>query len=248
MRPRLSFGVIVLLLATCFALGLVSALLGRTPEEEPAPTPLATPDEDESQVDVLILGFDRAGGEPALRAIWIASFEPPGRELFLTGIPSDAPSPALDSRAISTAFAIGAGGAPSAEFLDALVSIAALTPDLVIALDDRGFQEIVDYLGGVDLNNAALDGAQILAVLDLLADDPAASTATQRSVLQAMVRSAEPLGDSPDITPLAALVPDHAYLSLPMTQAIALAAPLLPLDPEAVHFDVFGHSPADPSD
>jgi hypothetical protein len=60
-----------------------------------------------------------------------------------------------------------------------------------------------------------------------------------------MVERAQQLGDSPDITPLTALVPDHAYVSLPVTQAIALVAPLLPLETSRVHFDVYGASSAD---
>jgi hypothetical protein len=62
-----------------------------------------------------------------------------------------------------------------------------------------------------------------------------------------MVERAQQLGDSPDITPLTALVPDHAYVSLPVTQAIALVAPLLPLESTRVHFDVYGASSADPA-
>jgi hypothetical protein len=122
-----------------------------------------------------------------------------------------------------------------------------MTPDLVVTLDEVGFAQVVDYVGGIDLSGAVLDGSQILAVLELLSEDPAASTATQRSVLQAMVERAQQLGDSPDITPLTALVPDHAYVSLPVTQAIALAAPLLPLESTRVHFDVYGASSADPA-
>jgi hypothetical protein len=244
MRPRLSFGVIVLLLASCFALGLVSALLSRTPTEDPQPTQLPPPTED--QVDVVIVGYDHGDDNRAvLRSIWIASFEPPGRDLFLTGIPADSLSPDLDGRPLSTAFAITSDGAPSPQFLRALSGIAPMTPDLVVTLDEVGFTQIVDYLGGIDLNGAMLDGSQILAVLELLSEDPAASTATQRSVLQAMVERSEQLGDSPDITPLTGLVPDHAYVSLPMTQSIALVAPLLPLETSRVHFDVYGASSPD---
>jgi hypothetical protein len=244
MRPRLSFGVIVLLLASCFALGLVSALLSRTPSEEPEPTPLPPPTE--NQVDAVIVGYGHGdGSRSVLRSIWIASFEPPGRDLFLTGIPADSPSPDLDGRPLSTAFAITSDGAPSPQFLQALAALAPTTPDLVVTLDEVGFAQVVDYVGGIDLGGAVLDGSQILAVLELLSEDPAASTATQRSVLQAMVERAQQLGDSPDITPLTALVPDHAYVSLPVTQAIALVAPLLPLETSRVHFDVYGASSAD---
>ncbi|OGO12700.1 MAG: hypothetical protein A2Z66_00940 [Chloroflexi bacterium RBG_13_66_10] len=62
-----------------------------------------------------------------------------------------------------------------------------------------------------------------------------------------MATRAGTLGDSPDITPLTALIPDHAHLSSPLNQVIALAAPLLPLQASAVHFDTMA-SPAATAD
>jgi hypothetical protein len=53
-----------------------------------------------------------------------------------------------------------------------------------------------------------------------------------------MAARAEALGDSPDISPLTLLIPDHARLSLSLSEVVALTAPLLPLDDASVHFDL----------
>jgi hypothetical protein len=236
MRSRLPLSLVILLLAFCFALGLISALLAR--DREPAAPPTLLPTPREEQVTILFVGVDQLSeAAPRLRAIWIASFEPPGSDLFVTGIPVDFPALSLDGRPLEEAFTWSPEDGPSPDFLAALGSVAPLAPDVVVMLDRQGFAALVDYLGGIELNGAALDGAQVTAVLELLADDPAASTASQERVLEAMVGRAEALGDSPDITPLAALVPDHARLSSPLAETIALAAPLLPLRASAVHFD-----------
>jgi hypothetical protein len=246
MRSRLPLSLVILLLAFCFALGLISALLARDGEPAAPPTLLPTPREE--QITILFLGVDQfSEAAPRLVAIWIASFEPPGRDLFLTGIPVDSPAPGLDGRPLEEAFTWSSEDGPSPDFLAALGSVAPLEPDVVITLDRQGFATVVDYLGGIELNDAPLDGAQVTAVLDLLAEDPAASTVSQQRVLEAMVIRAEALGDSPDITPLAALLPDHARLSSPLAETIALAAPLLPLQASAVHFDVWA-LPAPPAD
>lgn len=241
MRPRLPLSLILLLLASCFTLGLLSALLARRPDAGATPSPL--PASSEVQVNILVVGVDQlTAAQPALTALWIASFEPPGRDLFLTGIPASAPAPALDGEPLAGAWGWSPGSGPSTGFLAAVSSLAPLEMDLVITLDREGFAAVVDYLGGIELNGATLDGAQVAAVLDLLADDPGASTASQRRVLESMAARAAALGDSPDITPLALLIPDHAYLSMPLDQVIALVSPLLPLDADAVHFDILGAS------
>jgi len=239
MRHRLPLGLVILLLAFCFGLGLLSALLARSAEgDEPPPSSLPAPREE--QVNFLIVGVDEiASPRPALTALWVASFEPPGRDLFLTGIPIDASAPALDGAPVAGAFAWSSEAGPSAEFLAAVASLAPLELDVVISLDRQGFAAVVDYIGGIELNGARLDGAQVVAVLELLEEDPSASVASQRRVLESMAARAAALGDSPDITPLISLIPDHARLSMPLNQVVSLTAPLLPLDASALHFDLF---------
>jgi hypothetical protein len=238
MRPRLPLSLVILLLVFCFGLGMASALLARGSEERAPASALPSPHEE--QVNILVIGVDDlANSGTALTALWLASFEPPGRELFVTGISIHAPAPSLDGAPLSGAFAWASDSGPSTAFLAALHSLAPLEPDAVITLDRVGFAAVVDYLGGVELNGALLDGAQVTAVLELLEEDANASVAGQRGVLQSMVARAEALGDAPDISPLTRLIPDHAWISVPLSELVAQTAPLLPLDAASVHFDLY---------
>ncbi len=240
MRPRLPLSLVILLLVFCFGLGLISAWLVRSPEVGSTATPLPAPPEE--QVNFLIVGLDElASPQPQLTALWVVSFEPPGRDLFVTGIAVDASSPTLDGRSLADVFAWREAG-PSVQFLAAVATLAPVPPDAVIGLDRQGFAATIDYLGGIELNGATLDGAQVTAVLELLQQDPSASVAGQRQVLESMVARAGGLGESPDISSLTVLIPDHAYLSIPLSELVALTAPLLPLDSALVHFDLVAAS------
>lgn len=79
-----------------FALGVATALLRpRSSSPNPFPTPTARvtptgPSVGTPQVTILILGVDSLDpGSGELLAVWLASFRPPGKELFLFGFPTN---------------------------------------------------------------------------------------------------------------------------------------------------------------
>lgn len=222
-----------------FLLGLASTVLKttapntgtsqRTPSGGPS---TSTPGGDSPQQTVLILGVDSLQSEdPQLLAVWIASFRPPGRDVFLLGLPVD--RPVGEGSTLRDSFAWS--GAPDPAFLESLVALTPLPIDHVVALDSQAFSTLIDFLGGVPTAGATVDGETALSVLGLLRADPAASLQAQLRLLQALVEEAGTVQSGTDLQPLAALVPDHAYLSLPLPEAIALVAPSLPFDPAAIH-------------
>lgn len=237
MRSNLSAVALLLLLAVCFTLGLVSALLGRSPAPERAPTPTATGYES-PQTTVLIIGVDDLQSDvPVLVALWVATYRLPATDVFLLGVPVDFPAASANPSSLSSLFRFSQQEGVSAEFLQAMADIVPVNPDLVIVLDRHAFAALIDYLGGLELNGAHLDGLEVAAALDILAGDPHALLTAQTRVLLAMTPRASLLGASPDITPLLALIPSHIYLSDSVALAIGLASPLLPIDPSRVHFD-----------
>jgi len=241
MKPTVTPVVLLLLLLACFALGVVSALV-RNPQAEVTPSPsadasLATPGS--AQTTILILGTDdMQAADQTLMAIWYASFRHPGREVFLLGVPTDIQVPGDPPIPVATLFRCSPDQGADPTFLVALNQAVPLPPSFVLCLDRQAFSALVDYLGGLDLSGTRLDGAQTIAVLDLLMDDPASLLATQSRVLEAMAERAPLIGGTPDLTPLIALIPDHAYLSIPANEAAALAAPLLPISPATTHIDI----------
>jgi len=223
-----------------FALGLVSTLMRPaggppdalpTPESELPPTPaVGAP-----QITVLILGVDSLQAEdPNLVAVWLASFRPPGKEVFLFGFPLD--HPLRRGGTLSETFSWS--GEPSSEFLASLNSVAPLPLDAVVALDSEGFATLIDFLGGVPTGEATVGGAAALNILDLLRGDPAASLLAQARLLEALATQVRVVQPGTDLQPLMALVPGHAYLSVSVDAGLTLIAPYLPLEPGRIHLSL----------
>jgi len=223
-----------------FALGLVSTLM--RPGDSP-PTALPTPDSEQPptaavgapQITVLILGLDSLqADDPNLVAVWLASFRPPGKEVFLFGFPLDHPLP----RGGTLGEAFAWSDEPSSEFLASLNSVAPLTLDAVVALDSEGFAALIDFVGGVPTGEASVGGAAALNVLDLLRGDPAASLLAQSRLLEALATQVKVVQPGMDLQPLMALVPGHAYLSVSVDAGLTLIAPYLPLEPGRIHLSL----------
>ena len=224
-----------------FALGVVSTLMGPSGApvlDRPSPTGARSPTTaalSAPQITVLVLGVDSVQAErPELLAVWLVSFRPPGKEVFLFGFPLDHP---LASGA-TLAGAFSWSGGPGAEFLSSLTSLAPLPLDAVIALDAEGFAALIDFLGGVPTGEANVDGAAALNILDLLRSDPAASLLAQARLLEALAARVGAVQPGTDLQPLLALVPDHAYVSLPPEAGLTLIAPYLPLGPNRIHLSL----------
>jgi hypothetical protein len=253
MRSNLSAAVLLILVLVCFTLGLVSAL-GRHPAQDAGPSagsPSLPSTASFLQRTVLFLGVDSLeSSDPSLLAVWLASFRLPGRDIFLLGLPTDLIAAGENQASLSSLFRWSSEEGPDPGFLSAVQQAAPLTPDLIVCLDRDGFITLVDYLGGLDLGGVHLDGAQTMAVLDMLTGDEDASLATQGRLLEAMSLRAPLVGSTPDLTSLLNLAPMHAYLSTPVTEAAALVAPLLPIEPDAIYLDTLSSpstSPAPPS-
>jgi hypothetical protein len=218
-----------------FGLGLASVLIERRPA---TPTPRSTPVRSTStvsldvpQVSVLILGVDTLDHDSGeLQAVWLASFRPPGKELFLFGFPTDRRLP--DGHTLREAYAAADDPGP------ALTPITKLPVDAVVVLDAQGFAELIDFLGGVPSGQTTVDGAAALNVLALLHDDPAAALLAQTRLLQALAQRAGAVQPGTDLQPLLDLAPSHAVVSMPAREALTLVAPYLPFESQRIHISL----------
>ena len=216
-----------------FVLGLASTWIrpGATPPADPPwPTAARSPTAaavGAPQITVLVLGIDSVQAEqPDLLAVWLVSFRPPGKEVFLFGFPLD--HPLAGGATLAQTFSWS--GSPASEFLASVASITPLPLDAVVALDAEGFAALIDFLGGVPTGQANVGGAAALNILDLLRGDPAASLLAQARLLEALAAQVGAVQPGTDLQPLLALVPEHAYLSLPPEAGLTLIAPYLPLE------------------
>ena len=210
-----------------FVLGVASVILRpSSPEASPATASVEpSPPPDAPQTTVLILGVDDLGSEsPDLLAVWVATHRPPGKAVYLFGLPTDATTP--DGISLEEAFS-----RDPPEFMSALSALSPVPLDVVVVLDETAFASLIDFLGGVDLEGSRVGGRDVMAVMGLLVGDASASLEAQRQLLGAMTLRLVDVGPGTELQPLADLVPDHAYLSIPVADALTRLAPLLPIDP-----------------
>lgn len=238
MRTITFRSVLIAVAAGFFLLGIASTILRPTarPPAESTSSPTeetgSTPAAETAQRSVLILGVDSLEAEPPeLRAVWLASLRPPGRELFLLGLPIDRPS----AEGLPLQDVFGYDDGPSSDFLEAFSTLTPLPIEAVVVLDTAGFSALIDFLGGIPTAGSVVDGRTALSVLDLLRADPAASLRAQYRLLQALSLQVGRIQPGTDLQPLVDLLPSHAYLSLPVQQVIAQVAPILPLEPKQIH-------------
>lgn len=218
-RPRAIL--ILTVVATCFTLGLLSVLLR---DRRKAYIPM----DPSKQKTILVIGVERLEPpKPSLRALWIVTFRPPGKDLFLLGIPI--------TDALSASFAWSPESGVNPAFLQIVGAETPLEPEMIVVVDEVGFAALVDYMGGVEINGSHLDGQAVITFLALLNEDREAALRLQRRVLEALSERVSSIGTTPDLTPLIDLIPNHGYLSAPLVRYVTLLSSLLPLGSESIH-------------
>ena len=99
-------------------------------------------------------------------------------------------------------------------------------PTVTIIVDDTAFARVIDYLGGIEIRGKTLDGESILTFLSLSWDQPGILVQNQADIIRAIIPKALALPETPELTPLLELIPDHTSLSLDITEAVGLILPL----------------------
>ncbi len=90
-------------------------------------------------------------------------------------------------------------------------------------MDETAFAALVDFVGGVDLNGTIFGGQRGARVSQPGEDEPEATLTSQSRLIEAMVERLPALGAAPGCEPASGLVPDHAHLSLPVSQLLGAA-------------------------
>lgn len=247
-RPSPAIFIVVMLVFFIFGvLTILVARQGRPAAASPTASPTFIAPRRPDQQTLIVLGVDDlTQARPSLEAVWFATYRLPAKDLFMFGMPVDLRIDEDTGDRLNDVFAWGPEGGVDPAFLQALYEIVPLTPDAVIVLDEEGFGAVVDYLGGIEVNGARMDGAQVVSVVGLLRDNPPALLTTQQHFVEAMTARVADLEEHPDLTPLLALVPDHGYLSVDVKVLVDALAPLLPLEPAMIHIDLPWAQPTPP--
>lgn len=246
MARRPSLALLIIVAGSFFLIGLYTAFLQGSPAEPSiaqatsmSPT-VATSQPRQVDRNILLLGVDDlSAASPSLKSIWLLSFRPPAPDIFLLGIPTDFAVPGDPPSQLAEQFSFQQDSGPSSQFLDSLYRQIPLELNAVVVLDETGFAQAIDFLGGVTINQATFSGQEVLGIISLTEDDSSANLQLQRRLLQAMSAQAAEVGASPEITPLVQLSPQHLYLSTTINQMVELISPTLPIKPATTHFELY---------
>ena len=257
MRMKTPATYIILLILVCFAAGVLSVVI--RPDQFPtligpkidpkrtlAPSvstevPSATvPD---GEITILILGVDHiADPEGKLLAVWLLSFNPLDKKLTLLGLPLDLPI-AVDKPSLEEAFDLWLPPEYGAPFIHNLGAHAPSPIQGLAVLDEQGFAVLLDYFGGVDLDDQHLDGSSVIGSLRLTYENPQAALKLQARILEGLRLKVQSIGTTPELTTLTSLSPIHAYTSPSPPELTTLAIPLLPLNPETISITTWSITP-----
>jgi hypothetical protein len=237
---------LLLLILVCFAAGVISVVLRPDAlNQEPMESPelqatqstieiLPGTIETQTTQSILILGVDHiADHEGQLLAIWLLSLDPITKKIDLLGLPVDLTPPGGETT-LAESFDLWLPPDYGAGFIRRIGELTQ-TPIMGFAvLDEHAFAELLDYMGGVDLDGELLDGASVIGSLRLTYGNPQASLLLQTRILEKLRTTVHHIGTTPELTPLTALTPIHAYTSPSPPELATLAIPFLPLDPALI--------------
>jgi hypothetical protein len=248
MRTKTSATYIILLVLVCFAAGVLSIVLrpdqlldGLLSLATPAQTPTDEAIEEDLPIEIdnelitiLIMGVDHiADPEGKLLAVWLLTFKPGEKHLAFLGLPLDLPL-SEDQPSLGESFDLWDPPEYGAGFINQLSVFAPSPIRGFVALDEHGFAALLDYFGGVDLDNQLLTGSSVIGSLRLTYGNPLAALKLQARVLESLRNRVGQIGVTPELTPLTSLSPIHAYTSPSPPELATLAIPLLPLEPENI--------------
>jgi len=248
MARRPSLALLIVVTGAFFLLGLYSVFLqGGQSSQDPTRTvgastraSAATQPVESGQTTILILGVDSLEQpDPALKAVWYLTYQLPVTDVFLLGVPTNLQLQPDPSSQLDQAFHWTPEAGVDPGFLSALKATVPLPFDTWVVLDDQGFAAAVDFIGGLQVNGTTFNGQDVLGILSLASGDARAGLTTQKRILEGLSAQAESVGESPDLTPLVELVPEHIYLTSPLGQLVALISPVLPIRPETTHIELY---------
>jgi hypothetical protein len=146
----------------------------------------------------------------------------------------DTPLPSDNTTNLESLFSHSSQLGPGSDFLNGIREVLPLDPTLTIVLDDIAFAEIVDYLGGIEVQGNSLDGESVLTLLSLNWDQPKLLLENQAAIVRALIPKALDQPESPELTDLFNLVPSHAFLSMDISTTVAKIYPLRETSPDSV--------------
>ncbi len=151
--------------------------------------PSLTPTDDTlDQRSILIVGVDRVGTTQArLQAIWFAAYRPEYPVLTLLPLyPASHLSDPEQARLLEEAFTLDIAGELHPNFLNTVKAEFNLSWQVVLLVDDFAMMSLVDFMGGVVLDSAPINGITAIGNIPPAWEDPGGALQGQIELLKAL--------------------------------------------------------------
>ena len=158
---------------------------------------------------------------PHLESIWLATYFPSDTTVRLLPIYPAGDTPVTDfEKQLNHSFGLNKK--------DATVQ---LDPDFIKLMEDKNYwwsgffifdkvalTQILNFLGGVELNGEKLSAEQALSEIPMVLDNPHQAFSSQLAILQSACHKLIRTNQVPDISHAISLLPGHIYTSLDIDQ------------------------------
>lgn len=173
------------------------------------------------QRNLLLIGVDRLdGGDPHLESIWLMIYLPYMPRVTLAPIfPAALEGGLAQDAYLDHVFRFQPNGSLDPAFFSALQEIEVWWHNYII-LDRVGLQDVIDQVGGIEVEGQFLDGKRVLARLPTPSQDPKLSARAQVTILRDLCRQHNRLSADLDPNRLLDSLSSHVYTDMTLEQIL----------------------------
>lgn len=174
-----------------------------------------------SQVNLLLVGVDHFDEKPILKSVWLLIYLPNNPALtFVPLYPGTLNLATAENAKLAQSFRLAEDGAPSQEFFSQLQDQSHTFWNGYLITDDIGVLTIIDYFGGVTIENQPLQGVAALDYLESLSGKPEADLQAQTAMLRGLCEAAIKKKPDDDFSMITNLNPTHLKTNLNLLQML----------------------------
>ena len=224
----------VLLLSLCLvSMSITSITLGRLAKDretrpqavQPTSGPTDTPPVATGQKNaLLILADDLESPEPRLEGVWLCVFLPTAPRLTMLPLyPAALSGGHKEDLRLAGLFGLDGQKMPLPAFQDSLKA-KGLWWDYMLVIDEAGIQDVVDLVGGIDLDAGHLNGIETLAYLPKAWEAPQEALYSQARLGSALCQAKNEMLEKIDSVQLIKILVNHVQANVSPTDMAAAVA------------------------
>jgi hypothetical protein len=176
----------------------------------------------DSQRNLLIIGVDRADATKArLQGVWYIAYRLDKPLVTLMPLYPAAPvSNSAHDQQLEQIFRINRGGVPDQEFIETIKSFHEINWDAQILIDDIAIMEIVNLLGGIEMNGIIQSGPRAVGDIPPAWEDRSGALQGQTQLLTQLCQKVSSYSEQYPIQQIVELIPKHIATELDVSDAL----------------------------